>query len=242
MLDYSMRCPDCGTRLSEIRVQNKLAYRCFKCGGFWADSDAVNNLNSGELATWRRISVDPRYFADGSGLCPLDGMKMEKYTGESVPVTMNVKRCVRCGKWWFSGDSLHEYKPAQEAKFNYYRLWGITRNVTEVFLPLMVVFITGVGLGVGLTLLKSRQQVAVPASAGVREFTAIYVGGGEATVSFKSRAPVSEIEYREAGGAVWLVEPVELVGGMYRVGLADLVEGREYEVRVLGTVYRFAAR
>jgi hypothetical protein len=169
-------------------------------------------------------------------------MKMEKYTGESVPMSLNVRRCVRCGKWWFSGDTLHEYKPAQEAKFNYYRLWGITRNVTEVFLPRLVLFIIGVGIGVGLMLLKNRQQVVVPASAGVREFVAVYTGQGVERISFVSGVPVGKIEYREGGVTRWKEVEVVPEGGRYTAQIDGLAEGQRYEVRILNQTFNFESR
>ena len=225
-------------------VDNKLAHRCFKCGGFWADSDVINSLTSAELVTWRRISVDPRWFTGGTGACPLDGMKLEKYVGESIPQTMLVKRCIRCGKWWFAGDTLHLFKPAQEAKLSYYRQWRLSSNVSEVFLPLLVLAVLGTGLVTGITLLRNRQQLAVPAAetVTVADFAAVYIGNGEATISFTASGPVYQIEYRQAGETSWLVEPAKPVGMRYVVGVTSLMEGVNYEVKAGDQLFEFVAR
>jgi len=151
---------------------------------------------------------------------------------------------MRCGKWWFSGDTLHEFKPAQEAKFNYYRLWGVTTNVTEVFLPLLVLAVMGIGLTAGVKLLQNRQQVGVPAAENIQisNLEVVYVGGGEATVSFYGAEGIYQVGFRAVGEPDWRTEPVERSGGLYRAQLRNLVEGQAYELTAAGRILKFVAR
>src|SRR5580765_8080502 len=110
-----MKCPDCGTNLSSVELGREKAERCFKCGGFWIDMGTVHKVDSKALSSWNRISADPRWLADGSGLCPLDKTKLVNFSGENVPPDLVVRKCTRCGRMWFAGDSLFDYKPAVEA-------------------------------------------------------------------------------------------------------------------------------
>ena len=159
-----MKCPDCGSRLTELWLEKGvLAWRCTRCGGFLMDSWTVRQLKSENLTTWRRISIDKRWISGGKHVCPIDGTLLLKHEGESVPVFIEAQRCARCGRWWFSGDSLFVYKPAAEAKVNYYKLWQVAANLEELMLPIMVVTVLLAGLVIALDLVQTRQQVGVPA-------------------------------------------------------------------------------
>lgn len=236
-----MKCPDCGSRLSEIMVEGKLSHRCFKCGGFWTDSETVNRLTSQTLATWRRIKIAGNWLSGGSGVCPQDGTKLEKFTGESIPLSILVKRCIRCGKWWFSGDTLHELKPAQEAKVNYLHTLGLSSNVSSLLLPLMVILILGVGIGVGVSLNRTRQQSSIDASLGVTNYSAVYLGQGKEIVTFKTKQSVKNIQYREVGQPDWINLPIEQQEGINMIELYNLSESKNYEVSILGEKYLFTA-
>lgn len=159
-----MHCPDCGTVLTAVNLSSvDQAYRCFKCGGFWVDSWSVNRLTNQSLIPWRRISAPVDAFKTGRGNCPLDGLPLKQFSGESVPHHIVVKRCDRCGKWWFGGDSLFDFKPAQEAKVKYFQLWGLPAEVTNVLLPVVAVIILAIGIWIGLELIKSQQRPLIEA-------------------------------------------------------------------------------
>jgi|SRR3989344_3036430 len=158
-----MRCPDCGESLSEVNLSSTdSAYRCLRCGGFWLDSWTVNRLTGEALVTFLPV-VPIGYVKTGNGTCPLDGLPLKKYIGESVPSNILVKRCDRCGKWWFSGNSLFDYKPAQEAKIKYFNLWGIASDVSSLLLPIAVIIVLAVGIWIGLDLIKSQQREIIKA-------------------------------------------------------------------------------
>lgn len=159
-----MHCPDCGSILSPVQLTSTdPAYRCGKCGGFWVDSWAVNRISGQTLAAWRRISIPVEILQGGTGVCPLDGLPLTRYAGESVPTSLAVKRCGRCGKWWFGGDSLFNYKPAQEAKVKYFQLWGLAADVSSLLLPIVAVIILALGIWMGLNLVQSQQRELIKA-------------------------------------------------------------------------------
>lgn len=159
-----MHCPDCGSILSAVQLSaTDQAYRCFKCGGFWIDSWAVNRLNNQSLSAWRRISAPTELLKKGTGICPQDGLPLKRYAGENVPANILVKRCDRCGKWWFGGDALFDFKPAQEAKVKYFQLWGLAADVGSLLLPIITVIVLAVGVWIGLELIKSQQRGIIEA-------------------------------------------------------------------------------
>ena len=229
--------------LAEVQVDERsMAHRCFKCGGFWADTDTANKLTSRVLSDWRRISIDPRWFSGGSDKCPLDDMKLTRYSGESVPLNLTAKRCARCGKWWFSGDNLFTFKEAQEAKINYFRLWGSPGDIRGLLLPVLSLVILLSGLVVGLELSGERQRVAVPAQSVITQFTAVYTGNGRESIWFKSSEALDIIEYRKVGEAMWIQELVAIDDRGYVVYLVGLDVGTKYEVRILEQMFLFETK
>ncbi len=237
-----MVCPDCGYRLVEVASAAGVIARCYRCGGFWLAGETANKLTAGELTSWRRISVSSAYLSGGKGVCPADGMVLTKYVGEQVPANLSVMHCQRCGKWWFPGDNLFNYKPAAEAKMNYFRLWGIPLRPTAVLLPMLLVTTLLSGVAVGVTMVQMRQRSGVSAQPQVTEFSGSYLGGGKAIIGFRSQQEVIGIEYREAGDGGWKFAKAEAINEFKIVNLTDLIKGKSYVIRVSGEEFGFVAR
>lgn len=88
---------------------------------------------------------------------------LTRFRSESVPENVEIKRCIRCGKWWFPRDNLFEYKPAVEAKLRYFQLWGKTIDFEAVALPILVLVILLLGLYVGVKLILLHPEVLIRA-------------------------------------------------------------------------------
>lgn len=234
-----MKCPDCGELLQEMSLMGAdKSYRCFKCGGFWVDGWVVNRLETRTLQRWSKLDIDPGFLSFGTNVCPVDGSALNRFKGESVPANMVVKRCDRCGRWWFPMDTLLNFKPAQEAKINYFKLWGLTTDVSSMVLPVLGILITLIGTVVGVRLLAMRQQEAIQAASVVSGFGATNLGSGSVLLGWKSNTAISEVEYRKVGEVKWMRALPEKNGEVYLLKLNGLDIGN-YEVRILGKVFRF---
>lgn len=164
-----MRCPDCGARLTEIWMKDgKIVCRCSKCGGFWVDGWVVDRLPADQLKLWRRISIPGEWASGGKGMCPRDSVILERYEGECLPSELAAFRCMLCGFWWFPKDSLFSYKPAQEAKREYMRLWQIPFRLKELLLPIASIVVILAGLATVVLLLQYRQQLGIPAKTEIQ--------------------------------------------------------------------------
>jgi hypothetical protein len=177
----------------------------------------------------------------GKGTCPVDGTYLTRYVGDAVPPNMTVTRCARCGKWWFPGDSLFAYKPAVEAKVNYFSKWGITSNMASLVLPVLVIAVLAAGTVAGVRLVMRQQQDRVAASLGLKDLAVTYLGGGNALVVFKLNQPVNQVEYRQAGGG-WLPVPVSAGNGYFTGNITGLSEGENYYLLVAGKEFSFLAK
>src|SRR3989344_5432244 len=112
------------------------------------------------------------------------------------------RRCVRCGRWWFPTDSLLRYKPAQEAKVNYYRQWGKAADVGSLALPALVLLIVLAGVATGVSLVKRNTGGRVAAQATVRNLAAADGGSGEMWIVWSSAAGY-KVKWRRVGEPEW---------------------------------------
>ena len=236
-----MKCPDCSNRLSDMMIKGNIVHRCFRCGGFWTDSRTANFLTSRDLIHLRRLSVDPVWLKGGKGVCPLDGTMLTRYRGESVPQNLAVMHCIRCGKWWFPRDGFIDYKPAVEAKLNYFRLWGKDTDLGEIILPMVMVIILTAGAVAGVMLVREKQTAQILAGSGVTEFSASYLDG-EAEINFVSGRKVHVILYQKPDEKTWRYVPAAETEGKYSARISGIEEGQVYAVKINGQDYWFTAQ
>jgi phage FluMu protein Com len=238
-----MRCPDCGNSLTELPMQGHAVHRCFRCGGFWVDSGTANAVTTDQLTQWRRIgSIVPMWGWGGKEVCPADGMKLIKYSGDIVPPSITVKRCDRCGKWWFPTDSLFAFKAATEARINYFQKWGMMTDARAMLLPVLMVLFMVAGTALGVRLVLQKQQTNIAAAVGISEMAVTYSGYGRGLAVFKADKPVTEVGYQMGGSLIWHKVPVEVIGGYNVANFKGLVEGGHYIINVLGKEYGFVAK
>lgn len=228
-LNLIVKCPDCNTRLTEIKIEGDAwVFRCFKCGGFWMDSWTVNRMTSKVLSQWRRIGLSEMWRGGGKGVCPQDGMMLQRYRGESMPPMLAVSRCARCGKWWFPGDTLFSYKPAVEAKISYFQQWGLTGDLNGLALPIISIAVMITTLGLAVNYSRMQQETAVQADLGIRHMAIAYLGDGKAMVSFSSQQAVKQVAYRLRSSKNWTIVLTEKEGDLYKAIASDLVVGETY--------------
>lgn len=190
---------------------------------------------------WRRISLDPRWLSGGKGVCPLDATMLVDFRGENVPPGIAIKRCVRCGKWWFPSDSLFRYKPAVEAKVNYFRLWGLQTDFSALALPVTAVVVLSLGTWWGVKMVQNRQGVKTEAGVGIRDFSATYVGGGEVIVTFKTERYLERVKYQKVGETFEHSAEITSEGGVNVVRLSGLEYRQWYVLKVGEKEYHFQA-
>ncbi len=238
-----MKCPDCGSILTEVPTAAGMVHRCFRCGGFWLDSWTANRITGSDLAKWRRISVALNWISGGKGLCPADGTMLSRYNGESVPPNIVVSRCIRCGKWWFPGGALFDYKQAAEAKVEYFQHWGLTADLASLALPIAVVVIMVIGTAIGVNLVRNNQKTQITATEQIQNLSVTYQGEGKALVVFRSTAKIiEEVEYKSLTEMGWQKVNTEYQDGMFMAKLTGLKPNTNYIVRVGETEYRFETR
>ena len=152
---------------------------------------------------------------------------------------MVIKKCRQCGWFWFPGNSLFSFKPAQEAKVNYYRLWNLPPSTKGLMLPVAVLLVLVGGAAVAVRLVRDQQRAIIDAAGVVSEFSVVYLGSGTEVVSFKSVTPLTTVDYRRSIDSEWTPVVVNKAGQIYSFSLVGLEEGTEYELRIFGKIYKF---
>lgn len=235
-----MVCPGCGGSLEhESVVEFDYSYRCSKCGGWWVPNWVVNNIADGRVVA----AKEKAGLADGEigkNLCPIDKTMLSVPGKGTVPDDLAVQKCSHCGWWWFPGNEIFKFSRAFEVKKSYVKLWNKNDWMAYAW-PALVLVLMLLGVGGGVWLVRQRQQVAVPAAVGVREFLAVQRASGVVEVRFKSEVVVGEVEYCMAERRGCVVLKPEVEGEFYVVRLAGLEPGK-YVMQVVGREYEFEVR
>jgi hypothetical protein len=239
-----MHCPDCGHILTPIPLgingEAKDSYRCYRCGGFWLESWLANRVNSKVLDKWPNVGGAHGVANNGNDSCPVHPhMKLDRYEGDSVPQNLTVKRCRLCNWWWFPHNTIFQFKPAQEAKVHYYRLWGMPADLKGLMLPVLSLLVLVSGGVVALQLVRQQQFAQLNASGVAADVLISYLGDGRVSISFRSLIDISEIEFKNKSALNWQKVGVALTNDLYGVEVTGLNVNQVYQVRILGKIYEF---
>ena len=241
----NLSCPDCGQSLTGVPLglagDTSESFRCYHCGGFWLNAWLVNRINSKILDTWPGAKNQSTFISTSSNACPKDNTELENFRSEAVPPSMHIKQCKTCGWYWFPGNTLFDYKPAQEAKINYFKAWGLATSVQALLLPALVVVLLIVGTTVGVNLVLNQNRTAIDASSEISAVNLGYIGQGEALVSFQAKTQILQIEYKTITDKVWQTQEMKFENNLYITKLTNLTEGELYIVKIAGKEFELRA-
>ncbi len=138
-----MPCPNCGQTMAGVLVENQNILHCPNCGGSFFDDNGINRIS---VKTAETLAADAKNFfvADHDKKCPRDGVMLEPTTaGENVPPEVALLRCSQCMGVFAFPDDLVKFKKAQEAKIDYFKLWGIPLpSVRSIAIVSVILFVT----------------------------------------------------------------------------------------------------
>lgn len=236
-----MKCPDCQGILGRVSLTGfDESYRCQACGGFWMQSWVVNKVVMEDMSQWSRLGMTA-----GSDLktnkCPADGEDLSGVDPTQIPERVRASKCDKCSWWWFPGDNLFDFKVAQVARVNYFKWWGKPGELARLAMPAVMVVLLTVGLGVGLTVIRSQTGLMVPAAVEASDVRIEKIAGGTAVISFRAARYTGQVEYALKGTSVWKQVKTTLQEGKYLVRIEGLELGGAYVVRIGGGEYGFIA-
>lgn len=181
-------CPNCGHELNALKLDGVEVDHCPNCGGSFFDENEINRLS---LEAARSLLKDKKTeFVSGKGLvCPRDGANMKVVKEEAVPQFVNLLKCDRCGGIFAHPSDLVNFKKAQEAKLNFFKIWRTPLpSLKSVMVYGFILLAAALSL-YSFSFLKTKQSLQSQADEIV---TAVKISraDGQAVVYFVSESPV----------------------------------------------------
>lgn len=239
-----MLCPECNHNLIPITLRGDTSDVvldvCQNCGGVWSDQGETNFVKSKDLQPLINMlpKVPPDTHANYQMLvCPHDGSPMRHFQGDNVPQFITLLRCNACGGIWFPKKYLIDFKMAQEAKTNYFKLWRIPLpSIYAVLLPLLLLIILGSGLVITILNLNQNTDVRIKAAANISRPVVISPDATTVLISFNSQMPsLSKIRYWINPNEITEVDVSATPKTTHTIILKSLDDNRTYSYQLVLT-------
>lgn len=146
-----MICPSCGNTLNHYVLDKQGVLHCRLCGGSFFEDNGINRISHESAERLGRYTYNDSARANALKKCPKDGNVMAPIANTpSVPPSVTLLHCPLCFGVFAMPKDLLDFKKAQEAKVEYFKLWNIPLpNLKPVFIiASTIVVLTSVVLGV----------------------------------------------------------------------------------------------
>ncbi len=193
-----MKCPNCGNRLTEETYDRQEVLHCDRCGISFFEENGINRItlsSAQELAT----EISEPIVLGNEKFCPKDKAKLQPYHAESVPEHVTLLGCPLCFGILAFPDDLVEFKKAQDAKINFYKVWRQPLSSISSVLVVSLVLMVSISTLVGMTYFVGRSSVPTNASDVVKNVL-VTTSGRYTLISFKTNGAFkSELFLEEIG-------------------------------------------
>lgn len=157
-----MLCPNCGNSMRSVKLEHVTVDHCANCGATFFDENEINRIS----ATDARLLSKDKQLDSISGtekLCPRDHTILKTHTQESIPQFVTLLRCDKCGGIFAFADDLMNFKKAQNAKINYFKLWRIPAPALKSLIVYTFLSVAVVSSVLTITQINQRQQTTTSA-------------------------------------------------------------------------------
>lgn len=141
-----MICPNCEKSLIYLYIDDQRLWHCANCGGTFFEENGINRITS---ATAQTLSQDKKVdeISVGDKLCPKDQTVLSPIqSDESIPKDITLLRCDTCFGIFVYPDDLLNFKKAQRAKLDYFKLWNIPLpSVSSIAIISITIFLSVLG-------------------------------------------------------------------------------------------------
>lgn len=151
-------CPNCRNKLQVTSCDNNLAVdHCNNCGGTFFKENEINRLT---LVDARRLAFQKtnESISGEEKLCPKDKKPLIQIRQQSLPQYVTLLQCNQCRGVFAYPDDLVEFKKAQKAKINYYKIWQIPLPSLQAVLIYSFVFAAALTVVYAISPLSRQPQ------------------------------------------------------------------------------------
>lgn len=157
-----MHCPNCRHILTQVELNTITIEHCNYCGGSLFEENEINRITVKD-AEKLALMKESDSISGGEKLSPRDGSVMERVQNDSIPQHVTLLRDATSGEIFAYAEDLLEFKKAQTAKVDYYKLWRIPMPALQQVLVLSFVMVfTGAAIYMA-SLLQAPQSQSIQA-------------------------------------------------------------------------------
>ncbi len=148
-----MTCPNCNSVLTAPVIDNQTVLLCLNCGAAFFEENGINRISlqsAKKLVNQVAFAGDADQSSPTSALntlvCPKDQAILKPLRDEeTIPATVNLFGCPDChGVLAFPKDLIN-FKQAQLAKINYFKIWNKPLPALKAVLVMSVILFTLTG-------------------------------------------------------------------------------------------------
>lgn len=191
-----MLCPTCQEPLQKQTYDNQEIFHCVNCGSTFFDENSINRItaqSAEKLAQDKKLQIN----APVQLSCPRDSIFMLPVEEDSVPKHVKLFECPQCKGLFASPEDLTNFKKAQDAKINYFKIWQIPLPSLQAVVVLSLVAAITIGLLTTTTFFQSKSLRNTQASEFVKNIS-LTTTNHYLFISFKTDIPLqSKITFIE---------------------------------------------
>ncbi len=201
-----MTCPTCKQPLHKQTIDDQQIWHCPNCGSTFFDENSINRIT---IASSEKLLQDKRETFEAPSIlsCPRDKIFFLPMEADSIPRNVRLFQCPQCKGIFASPQDLVDFKKAQDAKINYFKLWQIPLpNLQAVIVLSLAVFLV---LSAVITTFSLRKPTLTSSQAsGIIENLSISSANRYMFVTFRTSIPVtSKIILRSSTGE-WIEKQI----------------------------------
>jgi len=180
--------------MQETRLDSQNILHCEKCGISFFEENSVNRISLGTAELLAKRKVENDLISDTPKFCPKDHASLLPIVDEEIlPRDVDFLRCPTCHSVLTYPDDLVQFKKAQQAKIEYFKLWSKPFPALQAVLIFSFVIVISVA-GYGMFSLVSQQGATQTRASEQLSKVSIIKSGRYTLISFHTILPrISQI-------------------------------------------------
>lgn len=166
-----MSCSNCGWQLVGRHLDNQTVFHCGNCGSTFFEENGINRIS---LASALQLSADKKNdeISGDQKRCPKDGNRLTAILNdEAIPRGVTLLRCDSCRGVFAYPDDLIQFKKAQNAKVDYYKMWQAPFSSLKTVIVLSFILFISFGTYLAYNTLQNTTNRQIQASDQIKNLS-----------------------------------------------------------------------
>lgn len=228
-----MDCPNCNQKLDELSYDDQTILHCSVCGGSFFEENGINRINLKSAVELASKKIEDS-ISGNQKFCPKDhAVLFPIKDNDSIPQNVTLLQCPSCQGVFTYPDDLVNFKRAQNAKIQYFKLWS--KPVPSLKAVLVLTFIFAFSFITFLSFNTIGRRTAPPTRAeDIVKNIDTFTSGRNVVVSFRTPVPTrSEITvFDNTTGSVSTRDVSKELRTLHFITLSDLALENELSYKI----------